>query len=140
MLPDWAGGRAQPLCLADADYTIDQVSRVLVLLAKRQMPPRSEHQLVAVEFSRWLGVAASQLLAVGPHPKPELLPVDTEPAPLVHFMALTAKQQINGLLAVLSALASDGGWGNRNLAFTARQLREDLLWWKRWSNLWAVLE
>jgi hypothetical protein len=141
MLPDWAGGCHQPLRLADAALTIDRVSLACITLARKLMTPASGPQLVAAEFSRWLGVAAAQLLAVGPHPKPELMSTASDAhGTLDDFAELATKHQVEELLTVVAALAADTGWGNRNLALTARQLHGDLLWWKLESNLWAVLE
>jgi hypothetical protein len=109
-----------------------------MVLARRLVA--AERQLVALEFSRWLGVAVGQLLSVAPHPRPELLVTSLRVGDSVDLLWSQAKaEQLDGLVEVLAALASDPGWGNRNLAFAARQLHGDLLWWKRESNLWAVL-
>ncbi len=137
-LPGWVGGYQQPLKLSDACDVITCAVEGCMALARRLVV--AERQLVALEFSRWLGVAVGQLLSVAPHPRPELLVTPSRVANLLDsFQSQAAAEQLDGLVEVFAALAADPGWGNRNLAFTARQLHADLLWWRRESNLWAVL-
>jgi hypothetical protein len=126
------------LKLEDACDVIGCVAEGCMVLARRLVA--AERQLVALEFSRWLGVAVGQLLSVAPNPRPELLVTPLRVAGFVDsFQSETASEQLDGLVEVLAVLAADPGWGNRNLAFAARQLHGDLLWWKQESNLWAVL-
>lgn len=138
-LPEWAGGYQQPLKLADAVDVITRLAELCIALARQVIPMAAERQLVTLEFSRWLGVAVGQLLSVFPSPRPELLETPSTVGVLDCLRARTAREQLDALVEVLSALATDRGWGNRNLAFTARQLHADLLWWREESNLWAVL-
>ncbi|WP_276938535.1 hypothetical protein [Ferrimicrobium acidiphilum] len=137
-LPEWIGGYQQPLKLEDACDVIGCVAEGCMVLARRLVA--AERQLVAIEFSRWLGVAVGQLLSVAPNPRPELLATPLRAAGFVDsFRSKSASEQLDGIVEVLAALAADPGWGNRNLAFTARQLHGDMQWWKQGSNLWAVL-
>jgi hypothetical protein len=128
------------LQLGDACDVISCVAEGCRALAKQIVLVAAERQLVALEFSRWLGVAVGQLLSTAPHPRPELLVSTLRIAQVVDsFRSQTVREQLDALVEVFSALATDQGWGNRNLAFAARQLHEDLIWWSEKSNLWAVL-
>ncbi len=136
MLPDWVGGYEQPLLLNEAQMVIDRVAQRCMALAQLVMATASERKLAHVEFSRWLGVAVGQLIAVAAHPIPELLrQPELASHPLEAYLSQSPGQEVESLDELFSLLAADGGWGNRNLAFVARQLRGDLGWWRAVVNL-----
>ncbi|MGC9154583.1 MAG: hypothetical protein ACP5HZ_02940 [Ferrimicrobium sp.] len=135
-VPDWVGGFAQPLALDEVRVVIDRVARRCMILAQLIVATAPERRLVHIEFSRWLGIAVGDLIAVAPHPTPELLrDLTSAVEPLESHLSSSPDTEIAALHEVFALLAGDRGWGNRNLAFVARQLHGDLDWWRAAANL-----
>lgn len=135
-VPDWVGGFEQPLALDEVRVVIDRVAQRCMTLAQLIVATAPQRRLVHIEFSRWLGVAVGDLIAVAPHPTPELLRTLTPAVqPLEDYLSSSPDTEVAALHEVLALLAGDSGWGNRNLAFIARQLHGDLSWWRTLANL-----